>query len=109
MTHRLISAGLLPLMFAVAVGAAELPALPDAVSAAIAKVAPDLAPRLAALKGERTELLKKADSFDKACGHVAAGGAQDFVEDADDGEEGFAAGEGTGDVQAVARGDAGVV
>jgi hypothetical protein len=68
---------LLVIVFAVSAAAIEFPALPTVISAAIAKVDPTLAALLGPLKQERAELLAKAAIFDKSCGHVAAGSAQD--------------------------------
>lgn len=65
------------MLFAVTVRAADFPALPTSVSAAIAKVNPDLAPRLASLQLVRADLLTKAADFDKVCSRVAAGSAED--------------------------------
>jgi hypothetical protein len=76
-SRRLVTIGLLLIVCAVTAGAIEFPALPAIISAAVTKVNPDLVPLLASLKQERAELLAKAALFDKACGHVAAGSAQD--------------------------------
>ena len=77
MRRRIAALSLVLVLVASIAGALDLPPLPDGIPPAVAKMNSALAGLLAPLKENRTALLKQAESFDRTCGHVAAGSALD--------------------------------
>jgi ribonuclease HI len=77
MIRHIIAVQLLLSALTATAKAVEFPALPDIIPSPIARARPDLVRLHGPLKQERAAMLAKGAAFDRACGRVEVGSAQD--------------------------------